>query len=66
MSKKFSTLHHKRWDNFTLGELQLLSLGLAVIGERNQVDFGLLREQFRLRTQLAVTMERKVAESIKK
>lgn len=60
MAKKFSELHHKRWDHFTLGELQLIKLGLEVIGERNQVDFKLTGDQLRLRTQLKVALERMV------
>ena len=63
MPKKFSELHHKRWDHFTLGELQLLKLGLEVIGERNQVDFNLTGDCLRLRTQIGVACEKKAAEA---
>lgn len=63
MAKRFSELHHKRWNNFTLGELQLIQLGLWVLGEENRVDFKLVGDHLRLRTQLKVALERRVAES---
>ena len=61
MAKKWSEIHHKRWDHFTLGELQLLQLGLWIIGEQNRVDFNLVGDQFRLRTQLKTALKKKVS-----
>jgi hypothetical protein len=48
MPRKFRELNHKRlqraFEPLTLGEKQLLMLGLWVIGERDQVDFKLMGE----------------------
>lgn len=49
-----------RFDNLTLGEIQLLQLGLWVIGERNQVDEKQVADYSRLLRQLGSAAAAKV------
>jgi hypothetical protein len=48
---------------FTLGELQLLLLGLWILGEENRVDQGLMREHGSLTARLSIAVQRKTVEA---
>lgn len=63
-ARSFLELHHKRWDNFTLAEVQLLQQGLWIIGEQNRVDLNVMQDYRHLVAQLKVACSVQVSAPI--
>lgn len=53
-AKSWSELHHKRWNNFSLAELQILQQGLWIIGEQARVDNAVINDFVQLRNEVKV------------